>query len=85
MCVCFVCVTCAVTLLSGPQYSAGLLVFSLAVSVVGEGVYALVAAGVCVRVSVIDHHAVRWNRKMNPQLVAREAALCLDIQRQIEN
>lgn len=76
--VCFVCVTCAVPLLSGPQYSAGLLVFSFSVPVVRESVYALVAAGVCVRVSVVDHHVVRWNGKMNPQFVAREAALGLD-------
>ncbi len=82
VCVCVLCVTCAVTLLSGPQYSAGLLVFSLAVPVIGEGVYALVTAGVCVGVSVIDHHIVRWNRKMNPQLVAGEAALGLDTGRQ---
>lgn len=55
----YVDVTCAVTLLSGSQYSAWLLILSL--SVIWESVYALIATGVCVRVGVVDHHVVRRN------------------------
>ena len=69
--------TCALPVVARPQQGAGLLVFSLrlVVSVVGEGVYALVAAGVAV--CVVDHHVVRGHRQVDPQLVTGETALRL--------
>lgn len=52
--------TCAVSLIPRPQQSAGLLILplllSLMVTVIREGVDALVAAGVAVR--VVDDHVV---------------------------
>ena len=71
--------TCAVTLLAGPQQGAGLLVLALALALalplVGEGVDALVAAGVAVR--VVDHHVVGGNGEVDAQLVAGQTALGL--------
>lgn len=45
------------------------------VTVIREGVDALVAAGVAVR--VVDDHIVSRDRQVNPQLVAGEATLGL--------
>lgn len=72
--------TCAVSLVPGPQQRAGLLVLALlplplVLAVVGEGVNALVAAGVAVR--VVDDHVVGRNRQVNPQLVTGQASLRL--------
>lgn len=69
--------TCAVAAVPRVQQGAGLLVlaFSLPLGVVGEGVYALVAAGVAVR--VVDDHVVGGNRQVHAQLLARQAALSL--------
>lgn len=66
-----------------PQQSTGLLVLAftlpLVFTLVGEGVNALVAAGVAV--CVVDDHVVRGNGQVNPQLVAGQAALGLGTQR----
>lgn len=62
-----------------PQQSAGLLVLPLnlplVLTLVGEGVDALVAAGVAVR--VVDDHVVRGDGQVDAQLVAGQAALGL--------
>lgn len=73
--------TCAVPVLPRPQQSAGLLVLHLplVLSLVGEGVDALVAAGVAVR--VVDDHVVRGDGQVHTQLVAGQAALGLGTQR----
>lgn len=71
--------TCAVPVVPGPEQSAGLLILSFplpfALALVGEGVDALVAAGVAVR--VVDDDVVRGDGQVNPQLVAGQAALGL--------
>lgn len=72
--------TCTVSLVPGPQQRAGLLVLALlplplVLAVVREGVDALVAAGVAVR--VVDDHVVGGNRQVNPQLVTGQASLRL--------
>lgn len=75
--------TCAVPVVPGPRQSAGLLVLPFALPLVfplvGEGVNALVAAGVAVR--VVDDHVVRGDGQVDPQLVAGQAALGLGTQR----
>lgn len=75
--------TCAVPVLPEPKQSTGLLIlpFTLpfVLTLVGEGVNALVAAGVAVR--VVDDHVVCGDGQVNPQLVAGQAALGLRTQR----
>lgn len=67
----------SVTVVAGPQQGAGLLVLALtlALPLLGEGVYALVAARVVVR--VVDDHVVGGNRQMHAQVIAGQAALGL--------
>lgn len=71
--------TRAISVVPGPEESAGLLVFSfclaVVVTVIREGVDALVAAGVAV--CVVDDHIVRGDREVDTQLIARQATLGL--------
>jgi len=82
VCVCAHALTGAVSVpvVAGSQQGAGLLVLPLALALplLGEGVYALVAAGVAV--CVVDDHVVGGNRQMHAQVVAGQAALGLDTQ-----
>lgn len=75
--------TCAVPVVPGPKQRAGLLVLSVplpfVVALIGEGVDALVAAGVAVR--VVDDHVFRGDGQVDPQLVAGQTALGLGTHR----
>lgn len=67
-----------------PKQSSGLLILSfsflsLVLTVVGEGVNALVAAGVSM--CVVYDYIVRGDRQVNPQLVAGQTTLGLGGQR----
>lgn len=77
--------TSAVSLISWPEESAGLLVFSfplaVMVAVVREGVDALVAARVAV--CVVDDHIVRGDREVDAQLITGQTTLGLGGQRHI--
>lgn len=67
----------------GPKQRAGLLILSftlpVVVALIGEGVDALVAAGVAVR--VVDDHVFRGDGQVDAQLVAGQTALGLGTHR----
>lgn len=71
--------TCAVPVVPGPEQRAGLLILSFTLpfvfALIGEGVDALVAAGVAV--CVVDDHVFRGDGQVDPQLVAGQTALGL--------
>lgn len=78
--------TCAVPVVPRPEQGTGLLILPvslpLVLPLVGEGVNALVPAGVTVR--VVDDHVVCGDGKVDPQLVAGQAALGLGRQEEEE-